>query len=47
MFHRMRKLTLILGSKPGSDSLQSQGSRALIYPMSIMPQISTEDFGIL
>ena len=27
--------------------LQSAGSRALFYPISIMPQISVEDFGML
>ena len=43
MFHRKRKLTQISGAKPGSDPLQSAGSRALFYPISIMPQISTED----
>ena len=32
---------------PGSDPLQSARSRALFYPISIMPQISTEDSGIL
>ena len=42
-----RKLTQISGTKPGSDPLQSAGSRALFYPISIMPQISTEDSGIL
>ena len=31
---------------PGSDPLQS-GSRALFYSISIIPQISTEDSGIL
>ena len=47
MFHGQRKLTKISGAKPGSDPLQSAGSRALFYPISIMPQISTKDSGIL
>ena len=42
-----RKLTQISGAKPRSDPLQNAGSRALFYPKSIMPQISTEDSGIL
>ena len=47
MFHGKRKLTLILGAKPGLDPLQSAGSRALFYLISIMRQISTKDSGIL
>ena len=42
-----KKLTLISGALSGSDPLQSAGSRALFYFISIMPQISTEDSGIL
>ena len=34
-------------AKPGSDPLQLAGSRALFYPINIMPQISTKDSGIL
>ena len=33
-----RKLTYISGAKPGSDPLQSAGSRVLFYPTSIMPK---------
>ena len=47
MLHRKRKLTQISGTKPGSDPLKSAGSRALFYPLRIMPEISTEDSGIL
>ena len=47
MFHGKRKLTKISGAKPGSDPLQSAGSRALFYSISIMSQISTEDSGII
>ena len=47
MFHRKRKLTQTSVAKPGSDPQQSAGSRALFYPIRIMPQISTEDSGIL
>ena len=35
------------GAKPGSDTLESAGSRALFYPISIIPEISTKAFGIL
>ena len=47
MFHGKQKLTYISGAKPGSDPPQSAGSRAFFYPISIMPQISTKDSGIL
>ena len=47
MLYRKRKLTYISGAKTGPDSLQIVGSRALFYPISIMPQISTEVSGIL
>ena len=47
MFNRKPKLTWISGVKPGSDPLKSAGSRASFYPISIMPQISTEDSGKL
>ena len=47
MFHVKRKLTYISGANPGWDPLQSSGSRALLYPISIMAQISTKDSGIL
>ena len=47
MFHKERKLTYISGAKPGSDPLPRAGSRALFYPMSIIPQISTEHYPIL
>ena len=47
MFHVKRKLTKISVTKPGSHPLQSAGSRALFYPISIMPQFSTKDSGIL
>ena len=46
VFHGKQKLTYISGAKPGSDLLQSAGSRALFYPISIMPKISTKDSGI-
>ena len=45
MFHRTRKLTEISGVKP--ESLKSAGQRDLFYPISIVPQISTEDSGLL
>ena len=32
---------------PGSEPLQIAGSRALFYPISIMPQIAAEDSAIL
>ena len=41
------KTNINFRAKPGSDSLQNAGSKALFYPISIMPQISTEDSGIL
>ena len=47
MFHKERKLTYISGAKPGSDPLPRAVSSALFYPMSIIPQISTEDYPIL
>ena len=47
IIHVKRKLTESSGAKPGSDFLQSSGSIALFYPISIMPQISTKDSGIL
>ena len=37
----------MLGVKTRSDPQQNAGSRALFYPISIMPQISTKDSGIL
>ena len=36
------KITQISGAKPGSDPLQSSTSRVLFYPISNMPQISTD-----
>ena len=47
MFHRKLTLAQISGAKPGSDPLQSARSRALFHPISIKPQISTEDSGML
>ena len=47
MFLRKRKLTEISWAMPGSDPVQSAWSRALFYPISIMPQVSNEDSGKL
>ena len=47
MFYRKRKLTYISGAKPGLDPLLRAVSRVLFFPISIMPEISTKDFGIL
>ena len=40
------KTNINSGAKPWSDPLQSAGSRALFYPISIISQISNEDSGI-
>ena len=47
MFHGKRKVSQISGAKPGSDPLESAGSRALFYPISIMPQICTKHSGVI
>ena len=47
MFHKKRGLTQISGTKPGTDRLQSVGSRTLFYQISIMLQNLIEDFGNL
>ena len=41
------KVTWISGTKPGTDSLQSVGSKTLFYPIGIMPKIFVEDSGNL
>ena len=47
---KKKKTDINIRAKPGTDPLppsQSAGSRTLFYLRRIMPQISTEDSGIL
>ena len=46
VYHGKQKLTKISSAELGSDPLQSAGSGALFYPISIIPLISTKDSGI-